>query len=164
MSTTKAVNPAKKKPRAGVPHEFVERLAVALETDGFPRIAGRIFGLLITSDVELSLDEIASAVDASKASASVNTRMLEEKGLIDRVSRPGDRRDYYRIAGDPFLRTMEQRLARWNRVRAVVSDAMNDPSLPAPVRARLKEFESMSGECGSLVEATLARLRNRKRK
>jgi DNA-binding transcriptional regulator GbsR (MarR family) len=164
MATTKAVNSPKRKSRPDVPHEFVERLAVALETDGFPRIAGRIFGLLIMSDVELSLDEITSAVDASKASASVNTRMLEDKGLIERVSRPGDRRDYYRIAGDPFLRTMEQRLARWNRVRGVVSDAMNDASLATSVRARLREFDAMSAECGSLVEATLARLRNRKRK
>src|SRR6185503_5035092 len=113
---------------------------------------------------ELSLDEITEAVDASKASASINTRLLEDKGLIQRVSRPGDRRDYYKIAADPFLRTMEQRLARWNRVRAVVSDAMNDASIAPHARARLKEFESMSAECGSLVEATLARLRNRKRK
>jgi hypothetical protein len=59
---------------------------------------------------------------------------------------------------------MEQRLARWNRVRGVVSDAMNDASLATSVRARLKEFDAMSAECGSLVEATLARLRNRKRK
>lgn len=147
-----------------MPHEFVERLAVALETDGFPRIAGRIFGLLIMSDVELSLDEIATTVDASKASASVNTRMLEDKGLIDRVSRTGDRRDYYRIADDPFLRTMEQRLARWSRVRSVVADAMNDSSLAAPVRSRLKEFDAMSDECGAMMEATLVRLKNRKRK
>jgi DNA-binding transcriptional regulator GbsR (MarR family) len=147
-----------------VPHEFVERLAVSMETDGFPRIAGRIFGLLIMSDMELSLDEITAAVDASKASASINTRMLEVKGLIERISRTGDRRDYYRIAGDPFLRTMEQRLTRWNRVRSVVTDAMNDASLAPPVRARLKEFDAMSAEIGTLVEATLARLRNRKKK
>src|SRR6185503_20932498 len=154
---TRTVSSSKKRQRVPVPHEFVERLAVSMETDGFPRIAGRIFGLLIMSDMELSLDEITAAVDASKASASINTRMLEDKGLIERISRTGDRRDYYRIAGDPFLRTMEQRLTRWNRVRSVVTDAMNDASLAPPVRARLKEFDAMSAEIGTLVEATLAR-------
>jgi len=163
MSATRPLHAPRRRPRE-IPPELVERLAVALETDGFPRIAGRIFGLLIMSEAELSLDEISEAVGASKASASVNTRMLEDKGFIERVSRPGDRRDYYRIAGDPFLRAMEQRVARWNRVRSVVTDAMNDPSLAPPVRARLREFDTTSGECGALMEATVNRLRNRKKK
>jgi DNA-binding transcriptional regulator GbsR (MarR family) len=162
-STNPALSP-RRRPRPHIPNQFVEKLAVALETDGFPRIDGRIFGLLILSDVEVSLDEIVSAVGASKASASVNTRMLEERGLIERISRPADRRDYYRIAADPFLRTMEQRLTRWNRVRSVVTAAMNDASLGAPARARLREFDAMSGECGELLEATLTRLKNRRKK
>lgn len=137
---------------------------MALETDGFPRIAGRIFGLLLMSDAEISLDEITDAIGASKASASVNTRMLEDKGFIERVSRPADRRDYYRIAADPFLRAMEQRLARWNRVRSVITDAMNDASLTTPTRGRLREFDSMSGECGEQLEAALMRMKNRRKR
>ena len=164
MTTSRQTHAPRRKPRAPAPHPFVERLALALETDGFPRIAGRIFGLLMMSNVEVSLDEIADSVGASKASASVNTRMLEDKGFIDRMSRPGDRRDYYRIAADPFLRAMEQRLTRWNRVRSVVTEAMNDQSISPPARTRLKEFDSMSGECGELLEATLTRIRNRRKK
>jgi len=164
MTSTRHTQAPRRKPRATAPHPFVERLALALETDGFPRIAGRIFGLLMMSNVEVSLDEIADSVGASKASASVNTRMLEGKGFIDRMSRPGDRRDYYRIAADPFLRAMEQRLARWNRVRSVVTEAMNDQSISPPARTRLKEFDSMSGECGELLEATLTRIRHRRKK
>ena len=162
MSATKQTQQSRR--RAKPPHQFVERLAVALETDGFPRIAGRIFGLLLMSDDEISLDEITEAIGASKASASVNTRMLEDKGFIERVSRPGDRRDYYRIAADPFLRAMEQRLVRWNRVRSVITDAMNDASLTTPTRGRLREFDSMSGECGELLEATLMRMRTRRKR
>jgi len=162
MSATKQIQQPKK--RLKPPHQFVERLAVVLETDGFPRIAGRIFGYLLTSDSEISLDEITEATGASKASASVNTRMLEDKGFIERLSRPADRRDYYRIAADPFLRTMEQRLARWNRIRSVITDAMNDASLTTPTRGRLREFDSMSGECGELLEAALMRMRNRRKR
>jgi DNA-binding transcriptional regulator GbsR (MarR family) len=164
MTTARQKQAPRRKPRSPVPHPFVERLALALETDGFPRIAGRIFGLLMMSNVEVSLDEIADSVGASKASASVNTRMLEDKGFIERLSRPGDRRDYYRIAADPFVRAMEQRLARWNRVRSVVTEAMNDQSISQPARTRLKEFDSLSGECGELLEATLTRIRNRRKK
>ena len=34
---------------------FVERMGVALESDGLPRIAGRIFGLLLVSEDARSL-------------------------------------------------------------------------------------------------------------
>jgi DNA-binding MarR family transcriptional regulator len=145
-------------------NQFVERFAVALETDGFPRIAGRIFGLLIISDDDVSLDEIGEAVGASKASVSVNTRMLEEKGLIDRVSHTGDRRDYYKLSADPFVRTMESRLLRWDRVREVVGEGMTDPSLPASARGRLKDFDAASQELRDLLSAALVRLRNRRKR
>jgi DNA-binding transcriptional regulator GbsR (MarR family) len=142
----------------------VERLAAALETDGFPRIAGRIFGLLLISQDDLSLDSITEAVSASKASVSVNTRLLEEKGLIEKACVPGDRRDYYRIAPELFLRTMEQRLARWDRVRSVVGDGLADLNLPVPVRARLKEFESQSDAIHEVLAGALARLKTRRRR
>jgi hypothetical protein len=41
---------------------------------------------------------------------------------------------------------------------------VNDASLSPPVRARLREFDTTSGECGALMESTLTRLRNRKKK
>ena len=145
-------------------HQFVEKLAVAMETDGFPRIAGRIFGLLMISDGELSLDSIAETLGASKASASTNTRLLEQMGFIERASRPADRRDYYRISGDIFLKTMEQRLAKWNRVRAVVSEAMEDTALSTPARGRLRDFESDSSAMRELLEAALLKLRNRRKR
>ena len=142
-------------------HQFVERFAVALETDGFPRIAGRVFALLMISEFELSLDEIADAVGASKASVSVNTRLLETKGLIERISRTGDRRDYYQTTRDPFAHTMEQRIAKWDRVRAVIGEGLEDGTLSAPARARLREFDASSQVCHDVLEATLLKLRAR---
>lgn len=165
MSATKtSAAPPRPRARTAGQNQFVERFAVALETDGFPRIAGRIFGHLIVSDDDVSLDDIAEAVGASKASVSVNTRMLEEKGLIDRVSRTGDRRDYYKLSCDPFVRTMESRLSRWDRVRAVVGEGMTDASLPVSARSRLKEFDAASQEVRDLLSAALVRLRNRRKR
>src|SRR5215210_7020106 len=42
--------------------DFVDRMALALEADGLPRIAGRIFGLLLISDDCRSLDELATVL------------------------------------------------------------------------------------------------------
>lgn len=161
VSSAKTSAGLQRRSRPAAPHQFIERLAVALETDGFPRIAGRVFALLMISDSELSLDEIAEAIDASKASASVNTRLLEDKALIERVSRSGDRRDYYRISANLFACTMEQRLARWDRVRSVVGEGMKDASLSAPARSRLREFDSASEAVRDVLQSALLKLRNR---
>ena len=92
---------------------FIERTGLILETDGLPRSDGRLFGMLLLSPDPLSLDDLAGRLQVSKASVSTNARLLEQRGVAERVSRPGDRRDYYQMAPDLFRRSMEQRLARW---------------------------------------------------
>src|SRR6476620_12241883 len=144
--------------------DFVERFAVAKEADGLPRIAGRIFGLLLTGERDLSLDEITRELGASKGSASVNTRLLEQRGFIERISRPGDRRDYYRIMRDLFERTMEQRLAKWHRLHDVVEFGMSAPDLSPTVRNRLKNFEAAQNNIREVIETALTRLRTRRRR
>ena len=108
---------------------FVERMGLALVADGLPRIAGRIFGLLLVSEKPCSLDELAAELRVSKASVSTNARLLEHRGVLEQVSRPADRRDYYRIPGDLFTHTMAQRLARWQRFRT--RSAMPEPPYPS---------------------------------
>jgi DNA-binding transcriptional regulator GbsR (MarR family) len=163
MAASRLSHSAKGRSRPAAPHNFVERFALVLESDGFPRIAGRIFGYLILSDDEVSLDDLAAVLGASKASASVNTRMLEDKGLIERVSKPGDRRDYYRIAADPFLHTMEQRIAKWNRVRSVIGEALDDMSIAPNARGRLRDFDNATGQMAEILGAALHKLRTRKK-
>jgi DNA-binding transcriptional regulator GbsR (MarR family) len=144
--------------------DFVERFAVAQEGDGLPRIAGRIFGLLLTGESELSLDDLAEELGASKGSASVNTRLLEQRGYIERISRPGDRRDYYRIMPDFFERTMEQRLARWHRLHEAMNYGLAAQDLSPAVRTRLKEFESAHENVREVIEAALVKWRTRRKR
>ncbi len=79
---------------AGV-SDFVENTGMLLERYGLPRIGGRIMGLLMLDEEPLSLDDISRLLGVSRASVSTNLRMSEVSGLAKRVSRPGDRRDYY---------------------------------------------------------------------
>ena len=90
--------------------DFIDRMGLALESDGLPRIAGRIFGLLLVSEDCRSLDDLASELRVSKGSVSTNARLLEQRGVLERNSRPSDRRDYYRVPPDLFSHTMAQRL------------------------------------------------------
>lgn len=102
---------------------FVEQIAVILEADGMARVAGRIFGLLLVSAEPRSLDELAEKLGVSKASISINVRLLEEKGVVERIGRQGDRRDYYRTAEDMFERMLEQRMAKVRRLQQSIEFA-----------------------------------------
>lgn len=122
--------------------DFVERMAVLLEADGLPRVAGRIFGTLLLAAEPRSLDDLASTLGVSKASISVNARLLEEKGSVERISRQADRRDYYTISEHILERSLEQRIARWRRFQETVAWARAHCGSTEPVvRARLEAMD-----------------------
>src|SRR3954464_5074009 len=121
---------------------FIERMGLTLELEGLPRIAGRIFGLLLVSEGARSLDDLAAELRVSKGSVSTNARLLEQRGMLERVCRPADRRDYYSVPADLFLHTMDQRLALWQRFHDAMGGAR--PTLPIrspEVRSRLEEYQ-----------------------
>jgi DNA-binding transcriptional regulator GbsR (MarR family) len=137
--------------------QFIERMGVALESDGMPRIAGRILGLLLVSEDALSLDELASELGVSKASISTNARLLEQRGVLERISRPADRRDYYRVPPDLFTHTMAQRLARWERFHTAIAAARtNLPIRSREVLERLREFEEAYAYMARTIREALA--------
>src|SRR4026208_2437493 len=138
--------------------DFVERMGLALESDGLPRIAGRIFGLLLVSEDCRALDDLAAALGVSKGSGSTNARLLEQRGVLERNSRPSDRRDYYRIPPDLFSHTMAQRLQRWQRFHEAIGDART--KLPIRSRKVLKRLEDYDSAYTFLTQAIREALEN----
>src|SRR5919198_394347 len=122
---------------------FTDRMGLLFEAEGQPPIAGRLFGYLLVSDDPRSLDQLAGALGVSKASVSTNARRLADVGVLERVRRPADRHDYYRVAPDLFRRTMAERMRRWQRFTAAVGEARRTlPIRSERVRARLRGYET----------------------
>ena len=69
-------------------HQFdlglVEVFAELADLFGNPRSHGQIYGLLFSSPVPLSMDDITDKIGISKGSASLGLRALEELGAIKR--------------------------------------------------------------------------------
>lgn len=122
--------------------DFVEKMGMVLEGEGLPRIAGRIFGFLLVHPEAFSLDQLAEQLRVSKASISTNARHLEQHGILERTSEPGNRRDYYRMAPDAWegmLRAAEQ---KWTTMRVLLTaGAASLPDEMEEARARLIEAE-----------------------
>jgi DNA-binding transcriptional regulator GbsR (MarR family) len=138
--------------------DFVERMGLALESDGLPRIAGRIFGLLLLSEDCRSLDDLASELGVSKGSVSTNARLLQQRGVLERDSRPSDRRDYYRVQPDLFTHTMAQRLARWQRFHEAIGEARTSlPIRSRKVLHRLEEYQAAYAFMSDVIHQGLTR-------
>lgn len=108
---------------------FIERMGLQFESDGLPRTAGRIMGLLLIREDPLSLDSISVELGVSKGSCSMNCRLLESGGWAERVSLRGDRRDFYRVAPDLSLRSLDAAQGRVKAFLALLDDALD--TLPA---------------------------------
>jgi predicted transcriptional regulator len=138
-------------------HEwFVGEMGLTFEADGFTRIGGRLFGHLLLADRPLSLDEIAEALQVSKASVSTDARRLLEKGVVERKGKPGDRRDYLQIAPDFFANIMQLRVERWRRLNVLVGELRHrSPNPGAAVRARLRYMEDVYAYISERVDEAL---------
>lgn len=69
--------------------EFIEKIGLQSQTDGFPRIAGRVLGLLVWDGEALAFSDLAEQLQVSRGSISTATRILEERRLIRRIAKPG---------------------------------------------------------------------------
>ena len=65
---------------------------------GTGRIVGQVLVYLYLQERESSLDVIGEELGLSKASISIAARQLEQMGLVRKVWRAGDRRNYLRSA------------------------------------------------------------------
>jgi len=136
---------------------FIERMGLAAESDGLSRIAGRLFGALLLESEPRSLDDLADQLGVSKASVSTEARRLLDRGVAERVGKPGDRRDYYVLSPDFFAQIVRFRLNRWSTLHQLVRELpASAPDLPRVVRDRFAYIDDVHAFVLSRVESALA--------
>ena len=123
---------------------FVSRMGQTTEQDGFTRIAGRLFGYLLLSEQPCSITELAAALGVSKASVSTDARRWLETGVLERVVRASDRRDYYQLAPDFFRKLLQYRISRWENAQRTVTDALERLQPTDIVAKRLAYMDSVN--------------------
>jgi DNA-binding transcriptional regulator GbsR (MarR family) len=86
--------------------EYVEHAALVLERMGLPRAYGKLLAwLMICDPPQQSSAQLATALDLSKGSVSMGTRVLENNGLLRRVPGPG-RQNAYEMTDDAIMRAV----------------------------------------------------------
>ena len=84
----------------GVEDRFVELWNNMGSLWGISPTMARIHGLLYITGAALSMDDIMARLAISRGNVSMNLSKLVEWGLVRRVHKRGDRRDYYESLRD----------------------------------------------------------------
>ncbi len=124
---------------------FVEEVGMFFEQTGVPRMAGRILGQLIISDPpHQCTNELSEALTASKGSISTMTRLLIQIGLIERLSLPAVRYDFFRIRPGAWTHMIKQSGAQLTAFRQLAERGLELLENKSPLsRQWLEEMREM---------------------
>jgi DNA-binding transcriptional regulator GbsR (MarR family) len=139
---------------------FIEDISLYFEQMGFPRMAGRVLGVLLIADPpEQSLNDLAEVLQASKSSMSTTTRLLSEMGLIERVPSAKPREVAFRFKAGGWVVFMRMRLrlmASLHQIAEQGLELLKDE--PPALRARLQEAHDMFSQIEQELPALLRRI------
>jgi DNA-binding transcriptional regulator GbsR (MarR family) len=85
-----------------VERQFVELWGDMSSWWGVSRTMAEIHGLLYITGAAMTAEEIQDRLGISRGNVSMNIRTLVEWGLVRRVRKRGDRRDYYESLADVY--------------------------------------------------------------
>jgi DNA-binding transcriptional regulator GbsR (MarR family) len=121
-------------------HQYMEDFGLLFEQFGLSRMLGRLLAwLLICEPPHQTMPEMVEALHASKSSVSTTVRMLEQLDLIERISLPGIRADYFRLKPDVWIRLVESKLAQFSVFRRFATRGLDLLEGEPPARRQALE-------------------------
>lgn len=140
--------------------QFVEDYGVFVESRGqLPRMGGRIMGQLLLSNDELQTQaQLCEALQASAGAVSSTLRLLQERGYVERISRPGIRKDFYRLADEIWTRDLESAQRHFDAFGELTTRGLEiSTHLSDAAQARLREMHDLAEIQASHFEQLLSR-------
>jgi len=120
--------------------QFIENMGLHYQHYGLSRISGRILGLLLVTPQPISSEEMAGALQVSRSSISTNLRTLLMAGLVEKVSLPGNRVDFFILASNLWQKALDLRMAAILPLKAFAEQALESLHEEHPARSRMDEM------------------------
>ncbi|MEN8838375.1 MAG: hypothetical protein ABF243_06185 [Celeribacter marinus] len=137
--------------------EFIEKIGLMAQADGLPRIAGRMLGLFIWDGEAVAFGDLANQLQVSRGSISTATRILEDRRLIKRIAKAGQRQDYFQLAENPYAQMLEHYVLGLERVQIEIAQTLGEiPTNEADIKGRIEAYgafyRTMSGALSKLAD------------
>ncbi len=105
---------------------FVEDMAAFVLVNGTPRAVLRVLGWMVVCEPpEQTASDIQENLALSAGSVSAAARSLCDMGMLERATRPGDRRIYYRLREHAWEKALAARFRVLTEVRRVAERAID---------------------------------------
>jgi HTH-type transcriptional regulator, glycine betaine synthesis regulator len=135
-------------PSAELIRQFVEHWGVMARSWGINATMGELFALLYITGTDWTADALRERLRISRGNVSMNLRELIGWGVVHKVHRQGERREFYRAEGDVwtlFRRILTERKRRELDPTLIVLDETarkirGDASL-APIQERVMALQ-----------------------
>ena len=125
---------------------FADVIGLFYEDLGLPRVWGRVVGWLLVCEPEYqSAEDLAVVLHVSRGSISVATRSLVRMGSIDRQTKRGDRRTYYRIRPGAWTTVFEHQAQTATKLRRLARQGLDLlDGAPTDRQGRLQELHELT--------------------
>ena len=137
---------------------YIEDFGLFFERFGTSRTMGRVLGALFISEPpERTADELAGLLRVSQSSISQATRSLVALGWVQRLSKPGERRDYFRVQPDVWQQTARQQAAGLTAFREMAERGLGlldagDPDTQRTLEKMRDIYSNWEKEMNALLE------------
>ena len=119
---------------------FVETWGQMAGAWGISRTMAEIHAILYLSSKPLSMDDLMSRLDISRGNASMSLRSLLDWGIVSRVHKRGDRKEYFQAEQDV-----------WAMFRAIVRERVKREA--EPLAAQLHEIRDLTRRSAKTARA-----------
>ena len=138
---------------------FADEVGLLYADLGHPRAWGRVWGWLLVCEPEYqSAEDLAAVLHASMGSISMATRSLIRMGHVERQTKRGDRRTYYRIRPGTWMVVFEHLIQNTTKMRQLAKHGLgllNDE--PTTRRDRIQELHDFTTFCEQECRDLIAR-------
>lgn len=105
--------------------ELIERLGVMSEHDGLQPAPSRVAALLLISPVtELTFDQIRETLQLSKSATSNAINLLLTHGKLEYITKPGDRKRYFRSKISSWKEEMKAKFSSMYNVADIFEEIL----------------------------------------
>ncbi|UTA70074.1 MULTISPECIES: GbsR/MarR family transcriptional regulator [Emticicia] len=120
---------------------LIEKVGLMFE-QGLQPAAARIAALLLVSDrLELTFDEICEALNLSKSATSNAINLLLNMNRIEYITKPGDRKRYFKSNLSDWKETMKAKFLDFDKVNNIMREVLDQrPHATKEFNQKLEEF------------------------
>lgn len=134
---------------------LMERIA---PQQGMTPIAGKILAILIHDGSELSFSDLATELQVSRGSISTNTRMLAACHMIERVRKPGERQDFFRVTRDLHVGLLGEMVRSLSQTAVAIRDLCQSmPAAHSDARARVEGYAAFYADIADALGHVVGR-------